>query len=159
MRRKMPNAPTLYLDRTLTQHRALSMAGRRAVLGLFIAGNLVVAAFLIVIHAFPVPFFLGLDLIGVLVAFHVSERRSQRTERVTVSADSITVSRVQPGAESRTVWIAPPAFTRIEEGARALRLRRAGRSLAFATTLGAQDRTRLAAEIASALRAAQNERW
>ena len=105
-------APRLYMDAVIWPNRSLSPRGLKILLGLCLAYNLVLALFLILIGAFPVPVFLGLDVAGLALAFHVSNRRARRAERVQVSAEAIKVIR-QEGGRAATVWASPTAFTRV----------------------------------------------
>ena len=73
----MTDPPILYMDAEIRPHRSLSRGGMIAILGLLIAYNLILTVFMLVIGAFPVPIFLGLDVLGVLIAFKVSNARAK----------------------------------------------------------------------------------
>lgn len=155
-------APRLYMDAVIWPNRSLSPRGLKILLGLCIAYNLVLAIFLILIGAFPVPVFLGLDVAGLALAFHVSNRRARRAERVQVSAEAIKVIR-QEGGRAATVWASPTAFTRVavdvgEEEAE-VKLELSGRSLAIAQALSPDERADFAAALQRAIRAARAERY
>jgi len=152
----------LYMDAVIQPNRSLSTRGMWIVLGVFALFNLWIAVFLIMIGAYPVPIFLGLDLVGVLIAFRIYSRRAARAERVRVDADRITVS--QENAQgARTVWSSPTAFTRIRfegdpEQARHLSLDLSGRSIAIGQALGADERERLHHRLRAAMADALAER-
>lgn len=152
----------LYMDAVIQPNRSLSSRGMWIVLGVIAAFNLWVAVFLVVIGAYPVPIFLGLDLLGVIIAFRIYRRYSQRAERVRVDADRIVVTR-EGAAGISTVWSSPTAFTRVEfegqtEHAKRLSLHLSNRSIAIGQALGADERARLAERLRSAMRDALSER-
>lgn len=152
----------LYMDAVIQPNRSLSTRGLWIVLGGFVLFNLYVAGVLVLIGAYPVPIFLGLDLIGVLLAFRVQRRRANRVERVRVDADRITVSR-EDAKGSSTVWTSPTAFTRVRfetgrEHARRLSLHLSGRHIAIGQALGADERERLADRLRDAIADALAER-
>jgi uncharacterized membrane protein len=153
----------LYMDAVIRPNRSLSDRGMWLVLAVFALFNLWIAVFLIVIGAYPVPIFLGLDLVGVVVAFRVYRRRAGRAERVRVDADRITVSR-EGARGSATVWTSPTAFTRVRfEGAAETRagllsLHLSDRSIAIGLSLGADERARLADRLREAIADALAER-
>ena len=83
---------TLYMDAVITPHRSLSRKGFAVLLGVVIAFNLAVATLMLVLKAFPVPIFLGADVLAVIVAFRASYRGAGQTERVQVTADEVVVA-------------------------------------------------------------------
>jgi uncharacterized membrane protein len=112
--------------------------------------------------AWPAPIFLGLDVLGVAVAFWISYRQARARERVQVTADQVRVMR-ELGVRSRTVWSSPTAFTRVElertgdHGAE-VRLMLSGRRLTIGAVLGPKERAELAHSVEAAIRSARAER-
>lgn len=145
----------VYLDRLIRPARALSPRGLLILMGGLLAWNLVVCGFLLLIGAWPVPLFLGLDVIGLGLAFLISNRRARDGERVRVSALAVTVER----GDGAVVWTAPPAWTRVSKpGADArglVGLSSSGRSVELGAALGAADRRRLAQALEHAIAAAR----
>ena len=143
----------------MAPRRALSPRGLLILLVGLAFWNAVVCGFLLLIGAWPVPIFLGLDLVGVAVAFAVSNRRARNGERVRVSAEAVTVER----GEGAVVWTAPPAWTQVMRppaGSRApLRLTASGRSVAVGAMLGPAERRRFAQALEHAVAAARQARW
>ena len=154
----------VYMDALLTPNRSLSRRGLWILLAVLAAYNLLVMVFLLAIGAFPVPIFLGLDFVGVLVAFRISNRRAGRAERVHVTAERVQVSHRPPQGSERTVWSSPTAFTRValeqagEHEAR-ISLRLSGRALRVGASLSPGERSSFAAELERAIRAARMERY
>jgi uncharacterized membrane protein len=153
----------LHMDAVLTPTRSLPKAGLLVVLGVLGAANVVVAAMFLAIGAKPIPIFLGVDFLAVLLAFHLSYRQARRRERVQVSADEICVSH-EVGAQKRTVWRSPTAFTRLEvrdrgepEVSVALQLYR--RRLVLAGQISPQERTEFADALEAAIKSARAERY
>src|SRR5882757_5724754 len=103
---------TLYMDAVLRPSRSLSKSGFYWLIGLLVAYNAIVAVFLLVVGALPVPPFLLIDIVGVLIAFHISYRRAGQAERVQVSAEAVTVFH-EVGKHVRKIWASPTAFTRV----------------------------------------------
>ena len=156
-------SPALYMDAVITPNRSLSRRGQFVLIGVFAAANLLIAIFLFAIGAIPVPIFLGLDFVGLFIAFRVSNRRAAIAERVRVSADRVEVLREANG-EGRTIWTSPTAFTQVsfeetERGGSRLRLRRAGQAMTLARSLAPEERSAFAAALRAAIQAARGERY
>jgi uncharacterized membrane protein len=155
-------APFLHMDATLRPHRSLSKHGFVILLVILAAYNLLVAGFLMLIGAFPVPIFLGLDFLGVFIAFRVSYRRGQAAEHIQVTSDLVQVSH-RFGRVERKVWTSPTAFTRVQidrvgEHETHVRLHLSNRAMSVAGSLGHKDRVDFARRLESAIRAARAER-
>jgi len=153
----------LHLDAVLTPTRSLPKAGLYVLIGILAAFNIMVAVLFLAVGAWPAPIFLGVDFLAVLLAFHFSYRQARRRERVQVSADEIRVTH-EVGAQARTVWRSPTAFTRVEvsdpgqpEVTVALRLSR--RRLVVAGQVSPQERDDFAAALETAIRSARAERY
>lgn len=153
------DAGPFYLDRRIAPRRALSPRGLALLVGALVVWNVVVGGFLFAVGAWPVPIFLGLDVVGVLIAFSVSNRRARNGERVSVSAQAVSVER----GKGAVVWVAPTAWTRVEAprpGARGpLKLTSSGRSVVVGAALGAAERRRFAQALEHAVKTARTERW
>lgn len=113
-------AARLYMDATITPNRALSPRGFAVLMSAVVGLDLLIAAYLIAIGAFPVPVFLLVGATGLFIAFRVLFRRQAGfSERVQVSAAEVRVRWVSPRGE-RDRWRSPTAFTRVsvEKGER-----------------------------------------
>jgi uncharacterized membrane protein len=157
-------AATLYMDARLAPTRSLSKRGFAWMFGLLVMANLAMAAFVLALHAFPVPFFLGIDVLGVWIAFRVSYGgASGQAERVLVSADEVRVQH-EIGRYARTVWTSPTAFTRVTvdapgEHETCVSLQLSGRSLVLARALSPIERADFAKALEDAIRSARAERY
>jgi uncharacterized membrane protein len=160
----MTDHPILYMDDAIRPHRSMSRQGLLAILGVLLAFNLLITAFLFAIGAFPAPIFLGLDFVGVLIAFHVSNRRARYGERVQVTHDEVRV--IREGARgSDTLWTSPTLFTQVEIDKDAddgrvsrVRVRLRQRSLTVVAALGPSEQAAFAARLQAAIRSALAER-
>jgi uncharacterized membrane protein len=141
------------MDAVIQPNRSLSAGGLKILLGVLIAWNGALAVFFLVIGAFPVPIFLGLDVLGVWLAFRVSNRRAERTERVRVDSEKVEVAR-----DDRTVWTSPTAFTRIEPVEGAVRVCLSGRAIRVARALSGPERDDFARALQAAVHQARKER-
>jgi uncharacterized membrane protein len=101
-----------FMDAVITPHRSLSSRGFIILIGVLTAINTVSAGFFLWIGAGPIPLFLGLDLMAIIIAFRVSNRAAARQERVQVTAAEVRVV-LQSPRETRLLWVSPTAFTRV----------------------------------------------
>jgi uncharacterized membrane protein len=151
------------MDAVLTPNRSLSKTGLLALLAGFGLFNLTMAVFFLVIGAFPIPVFLGLDFVGILLAFRINNRRARIAERVRVSADLVEVSREADG-KAQILWSSPTAFTQVsfdpdERRGPHLRIKRAGQAMTLASSLGPAERSDFAEALQAAIRNARAERY
>jgi uncharacterized membrane protein len=152
----------LHLDAVLTPTRSLSRTGLYVLLGVMAAFNILVAVLFLAMGARPIPIFLGLDFLAVLLAFHLSYRQARRRERVQVSADEVRVLH-EVGAQKRTVWRSPTAFTRVEVEDRnepevKVTLALSRKRLVVAGQISPQERADFAQALEAAIRSARAER-
>ncbi|MGD1880506.1 MAG: DUF2244 domain-containing protein [Kiloniellaceae bacterium] len=149
-------------DAELKPHRSLSPRGflilMTAVCTISFTGGL---AFYLS-GAWPVVGFLGADVVLIYVAFRINYRRGRLVERLHLTRDKLTVSRIWPGGRANT-WEFQPTWLQVvcdtperTQGTvnavadNPLILRSHGRSLTIGGFLTQQER----AEVAAALRAA-----
>lgn len=78
---------------TLTPHRSLSPLGFRLVMALVVVGALVQAVPMVMMGAWPVGWFFGLDVLALDIAFRISNVRARRTEQVVLSRAELLVRR------------------------------------------------------------------
>ena len=103
-----PSAPLF--DAELTPHRSLPPRG---FLLLMLAVSVIsfgagLAFFLV--GAWPVIGFLGADVLLIYLAFKINYRRGRLVERVRITPEALTVTRIWPGGQSRrwqfqTTWL------------------------------------------------------
>jgi uncharacterized membrane protein len=134
----------LYMDAVISPHRSLSRRGFIILISILTLINAVTAMVFVALGAGPVPVFLALDVVAVVVAFAISRRSAMRTERIQVSAREVRVM-LATSRGVQTVWSSPTAFTRVTllgeaEDERDLRLRLSNREVAVAGALSRRER-------------------
>jgi uncharacterized membrane protein len=153
----------LHLDEVIIPHRSLPKRGFLALVGVLVALNVGLGIMFLSLGAPPIPIFLGLDVLAVVVAFRVSYEQADRRERVQVTADDVRVIR-EDDRRSRTVWTSATAFTRVElveptEFEAYVSLAVSRRRLAIGGALGAEGRRSLAHRVEDAIYSARRERF
>jgi uncharacterized membrane protein len=103
----------LFMDAVITPHRSLSRRGFIVLISVLTVVNAATALGAFAMGAAPVPIFLGLDVIGVAIAFAFSHRAADRDERIQVTAAEVRVMLRTGKGDARTVWVSPTAFTRV----------------------------------------------
>lgn len=113
----------VHFDAVLHPHRSLSRRGFLIVMIAVGAISFVGGMAFLLMGAWPVFGFFGLDAALIYIAFRVNFREGRRYERVTLADDSLDVLQVAPGGgETRSTF--PPYWTRIlvdEDGCLVLR--------------------------------------
>jgi uncharacterized membrane protein len=152
----------IYMNAVIRPHRSLSERGFIILITIVTLANCASAAVFVYMGALFVPFFLGLDVLAVIVAFLVSFRSARRIERVQVTARDVVVTHEAPNW-SRVVWESPTAFTRVavdkeEDRTVGLRLALSGREVAVAQALSPRERGEFALALEKAIWEARRER-
>jgi uncharacterized membrane protein len=149
-----------YMDAVITPHRSLSRRGFIILISVLTAINALTALTFLMLHAAPVPLFVGLDLIAIIAALIASRRSARRCERVQVTARDVRVVR-ETAKGAHTVWLSPTAFTRValtnETGDDPdLHIRVSDRGVAVARDLTRTERRDFAAALERAIRQARS---
>lgn len=139
------------LDLVLRPHRSLTRGGFHALMGLLLAFAALSGLVFWLVGAWPVLGFIGLDVLLVYLAFRLSYAAGRAYERIRLSADALTVERVDHWGQRREVAL-PPHWLRvdIDESPTGLRLTSRDRSIAIAAFLPPEE----LAEVADAIRLA-----
>ena len=151
-----------YMDAVITPHRSLSERGFIILITVVTLANCCSAAVFVHMGATLVPFFLGVDVLAVVVACLVSYAGARQVERVTITARDVVVTHEAPNW-SRVVWESPTAFTRVaieREDNRmvGLRLALSGKNVAVAQALSPRERGEFAKALEHAIWEARRER-
>jgi uncharacterized membrane protein len=154
--------PALYMDAVITPHRSLPRRGFYWLIGALIVVNVGIGALMVALGAFPVPIFLGLDVLGVWLAFRASYRGAGQCERVQVSAEEVRVLH-QAGRQARTVWTSPTAFTAValdpaDAPRTRVRLRMSEKRLTIGAALSPGEQVAFAGALEQAIRRARAAR-
>jgi uncharacterized membrane protein len=140
----------------ITPHRSLGSTGF-LILMLGIGGLSFVSGMLfLLLGAWPVFGFLGLDVVLVYAAFRANFRAARAYEEVTVTASELTVRKVNPRGGVRE-WTLNPLWVRLDRivheefGIERLFLVSRGRRLTIAACLGPDEKESFARALTSAL--------
>jgi uncharacterized membrane protein len=141
---------------TIRPHRSLGQAGFRILMVLcaLVAG--VMALRFIALGFWPVSGFLGLDLVGLYIAFRVSYRRGLSFEEIILTPIELMFRRVTHRGEARE-WRLNPLWTRLhrendeEFGLQRLALVSRGERITIAGELSPPEREHFADEFGQAL--------
>lgn len=143
-------------DATITPHRSLGQNGFRIVMTLVCLASIVSSIPFVVLGAWPVAGFFGLDVVALFIAFHVNFRHARAFERIVVTPLEVLLRKVSHhGREA--VWRSNPAWTRLERqtdedyGLLGLNLVSRGRSVTVAAALSPGEREGFADALGSAL--------
>ncbi len=142
---------------TLTPHRSLGRKGFLVLFGFVVAVNLVVATGFLILKAWPVFGFMGLDVALVWIAFRANERSAKQSERILIEGDDLRLIK-----QARNKPVLVKSFNRrwtkvlLEyDGARELVGRlflvSRGERIEIASFLGADERQSLADELKSVI--------
>lgn len=147
-------------DATITPHRSLGQQGFRVVMTLVCLSSVISSIPFIVLGAWPVAGFFGLDVIALFIAFHVNFRHARAFERIVVTPLEVLLRKVSHhGREA--VWRFNPAWTKLERqtdedyGLLHLTLVSRGQSVAVAAALSPGEREGFAEALGTALASAR----
>ena len=90
----MARAEPLLLDLVLRPHRSLPKGGFRVLMAVLIAFGVAGGLVFLLLGAWPVLGFLGVDVVLVYLAFRVSYAAGRVYERIRLSPAALTVDRV-----------------------------------------------------------------
>lgn len=102
----------LVFDAVLYPHRSLSPRGFWILMTLVSLVSFVAGLAFLLIGAWPVLGFFGLDVLLIFVAFRLSYRAARLVERVRLSPDSLQVERISPYGQVRR-WSFQPYWVRV----------------------------------------------
>jgi uncharacterized membrane protein len=151
----LPADPTLF-SAIITPHRSLSSTG--FVIFMLCIGGISFAAGMVflMLGAWPVFGFFGLDVLLVYWAFRANYRSARAYEEVTVTATELTVRKISQRGEVRE-WTLNPVWVRLDRivheefGIERLFLVSHGRRLSIAGFLGPDEKKSFATALSAAL--------
>ncbi|HEX5079813.1 MAG TPA: DUF2244 domain-containing protein [Geminicoccaceae bacterium] len=155
MEKALP-APPARLDVVLYPNCSLGPAGFAVLMAAIALISAAVGAGFIMIGAWPVTGFFGLDLLLLYLAFRWNYRRARRAEFVRLDGDGLTVRRLEPDGRSQS-WRFEPYWVRVSleqvgRHDRRLVLRSHGRQVVIGAFLTLAERVELADALEAALR-------
>jgi uncharacterized membrane protein len=147
--------PTIF-SATLTPHRSLGRVGFLILMLLFGAASFITGMMFIVIGAWPVFGFFGLDVLLLYWAFRLNYRHAAAYEQVTITSSALKVRKVSHLGRVRE-WVLNPLWVRLDKieleefGIDRLFLVSRGKKLAIASFLGPNEKASFAKELGQAL--------
>jgi uncharacterized membrane protein len=144
----------VFLDTVLQPHRSLPPRGFAILMAVLGGLSLVAGISCVLIGAWPVFGFFGLDVLLVYVAFRLSYRGARLREIVRLTEGSLTVERISPRGDRRR-WQFEPYWLRVgfedREEPGPVTLASHGRTLVVGSFLAPEQRRNLAAALRAAL--------
>jgi uncharacterized membrane protein len=147
--------PTIFAA-TITPHRSLSSVGFFIVMAVFGGASFISGVAFLLMGAWPVCGFFGLDVLLLYWAFKLNFRHARAYEQVTMTPIALTVRKVSHRGQARE-WVLNPLWVRLEKivheefGIEKLLLVSRGRQLAVASFLGPDEKASFAAALGEAL--------
>jgi uncharacterized membrane protein len=144
-------------DAILYPHRSLPPLGFALLMSAVVAVSAGIGAGFVLIGAWPVTGFFGLDVLLLFLAFRWNYRQARRAELIRLDRDGLTVRRVEPDGRQRE-WRFEPYWVRVgfDEPPRydsELTLSSHGQHLVLGAFLTVPERYELARALKAALRA------
>jgi uncharacterized membrane protein len=144
----------VFFDAVLHPYRSLPPRAFFLMMAALAALSLVAGTICILVGAWPVFGFFGLDVALVYVAFRLSYRSARQHEAVRLTETQLTVERVSVKGETKH-WRFEPAWLRVgfdnDAERSALTLASHGRSLAIGSFLAPDERRSIARQLRRAL--------
>lgn len=143
-------------DATITPHRSLTQNGFRLVMTLVCLAGIVSSIPFMVLGAWPVAGFFGLDILALFIAFRVNFRAARAFEQIIVTPIAVLLRKVTHRGEEAN-WRFNPAWTKLEReqdedyGLLKLSLVSRGRSVPVADALSPEERAGFADALGAAL--------
>jgi uncharacterized membrane protein len=140
----------------LTPHRSLSRAGFLLLMAVLGGVSFAAGMVFLVLGAWPVFGFFGLDVLLVYWAFRANYRDARAYEDVMVTASELRVRKVSPRGQV-SEWVVNPLWAKLdyeideEFGLQRLYLVSRGRRLPIASFLPPQEKESFAAALAAAM--------
>ena len=144
----------------LTPHRSLSRTGFLVLMAFVSAVSFAAGLAFLLMGAWPVLGFFGLDVLAIYWAFRVNFRHAEATEEIRVTPSDLWVRRVSHRGHV-VEWVLNPLWVRLEQKAHAefgiekLYLVSKGRRISVARFLGADEKASFAKALTAALQAAK----
>lgn len=154
------NPDAVLFSARLTPHRSLGRGGFIVLMGFFGAVSFVAGMAFLLMGAWPVLGFFGLDLLIIYWAFRINFRRAAATEDIRVTPQEIRVRRVSHRGHVvewafNPHWVQLDQKTHPEFGTERLCLVSRGRRVSIANFLGAEEKDDFARALIAALHAAK----
>src|SRR6266436_631327 len=151
--------PKLFSAR-LTPHRSLNRTGFLVLMAFIAAVSFVAGVAFLLMGAWPVLGFFGLDVLVIYWAFRINFRRAAASEEISVTPSELRVRRVSHRGHV-VEWVLNPLWVRLDQkihaefGIERLYLVSRGRRVSIASFLGPDEKASVAKALTEALQAAK----
>src|SRR6266403_3431473 len=151
--------PTLF-SALLTPHRSLNRTGFLVLMAFLTAVSFAAGVAFLLMGAWPVFGFFGLDVLAIYWAFRINFRRARACEEILVTPSELRVRRVSHRGHVAE-WVLNPLWVQIDQKAHAefgiekLYLVSRGRRLAIASFLGPDEKASFIKALSTALQTAR----
>jgi uncharacterized membrane protein len=144
----------------LTPHRSLNRTGFLVLMGLVSVISFAAGLAFLLMGAWPVLGFFGLDVLAIYWAFRINFRRARASEEISVTPSELRVRRVSHRGHVvewvlNPLWVQLDQKTHAEFGIEKLYLVSKGRRVSIASFLGADEKASFAKALTVALQAAR----
>jgi uncharacterized membrane protein len=144
----------------LTPHRSLNRAGFLVVMAVLSVVSFAAGIAFLIMGAWPVVGFFGLDVLAIYWAFRINFRRARAYEEVSVTPSELRLRRVSHRGHVME-WVFNPLWVQLDQvaheeyGIERLYLVSKGRRVAIASFLGADEKASFAKALVAALASAR----
>ena len=144
----------------LTPHRSLNRTGFLVLMGFLSVVSFATGIAFLLMGAWPVLGFLGLDVLVIYWAFRVNFRRASATEEITVTPSELRVRRVSHRGHVAE-WVLNPLWVQLDQkihaefGIERLYLVSRGRRISIGSFLGADEKASFAKALLAAIQTAK----
>jgi uncharacterized membrane protein len=151
--------PKLFSAR-LTPHRSLNRTGFLVLMAFLCAVSFVAGVAFLLMGAWPVLGFFGLDVLVIYWAFRVNYRRGDASEEITVTPSELRVRRISHRGHV-VEWVLNPLWVRLDQkthaefGIERLYLVSRGRHVSVGSFLGPDEKASFAKALMAALQSAK----
>ena len=155
-----PQAQPELFSALLTPHRSLSRTGFLVLMGFLCAVSFAAGLLFLLMGAWPVLGFFGLDVLAIWWAFRINFRHARATEEISVTHSELRVRRVSHRGHV-VEWVLNPLWVQLDQKADAefgiekLYLVSRGRRVSVARFLGPDEKASFAKALLAALQAAK----
>jgi uncharacterized membrane protein len=157
-----PDAQPELFSALLTPHRSLNRTGFVIVMGFIGVVSFAAGLAFLLMGAWPVFGFFGLDVLAIWWAFRVNFRRAKASEEILITPSELRLRRTSHRGHA-VEFVLNPLWVRLEQvvheeyGIENLYLVSKGRSLAVASFLGPEEKASFAKALTAALQAARRD--
>ena len=154
-----PAEPELF-SALLTPHRSLNRTGFMVLMAFVSVVSFGAGLAFLLMGAWPVFGFFGLDVLAIYWAFRINFRRARAREEIRITPSELRLRRVSHRGrvvefKFNPLWVQLDQETHAEFGVEKLYLRSKGRRVAIAGFLGADEKASFAKALTAALQAAR----